>query len=334
MSSVSRREFLGSAGAGLAGATLALPVFAQSPAYPNKPILLKVAFPAGGPADASLRAAGVVLQRELAQPLIADNMTGANGSIATMAVAKAQADGYTLLGTTGIDFMVAPFMVASAKYVPTDFRLLGITGMSDFALVSSPSHSFRNVDELIEYAKKPGSKELSIAHWGTGSAPHIVAADFQERVGVKFLEVPYKGAAPAMADLAGSQIDLTFVPLGGGPATGMIKTGKMKAIGVASAKRVAALPNVPAFAESRTLKDFQYALWAGVLAPPKTPDAVVARMNHAMNNWLKSAENQERIAANISRQLDPMTPEQAAEFLRGEYEKFNRVARSLKLQPR
>jgi len=97
---------------------------------------------------------------------------------------------------------------------------------------------------------------------------------------------------------------------------------------------VAALPNVPAFAESRTLKDFQYALWAGVLAPPKTPDAVVARMNHAMNNWLKSAENQERIAANISRQLDPMTPEQAAEFLRGEYEKFNRVARSLKLQPR
>lgn len=329
MNSISRRELL--AGATAAGAMLAGSAFAQASAYPNKPILVKVAFPAGGPADASIRAASVVLQRELAQPVVADNMPGVNGSLAAMAVAKAPADGYTLLGTTGIDFVVAPFTIASAKYRPTDFRLLGMTGLSDFALVSSPAHSFKNVDELIEYAKRPGSKELTIAHWGTGSAPHMVSADLQLRTGIKFLDVPYKGAAPVLADLAGGQIDLTFVPIGG-PVVGMIQNGKIKAIGVTSANRMPGLPNVFAFGESRVLKDFQYALWAGLLAPPKTPDAVVERLVHAINTWQQSPENQQRIASNGSRQLDSITPEQAADFLKSEYEKFNRIARSLNLQ--
>jgi tripartite-type tricarboxylate transporter receptor subunit TctC len=327
-----RRSILASGCCALSTALLGVPAFAQAPAYPSKPIVIKVAFPPGGPADASIRAAGVVLQRSLGQPVLADNLPGANGSISAMNVLKAVPDGYTLLGTTGTDFLVAPQTIASAKYKPESFRLLGLAGQSDFVLVSSPVHSFKNVDELIDYAKKPGNAQLSIAHWGTGSAPHIVGADFQARSGTKFLEVPYKGAAPTMADVAGGQVDLTFIPLGG-PTLGMIQNGKLKAIGITSTKRNPALPELPTLAESRRLPGFEYSQWAGVLAPPSTPDAVVARLVSAMNDWLLSPENQARMSTNVGRKLEPMSVAQAAAFLRVEHEKFERVSRSLKLDP-
>jgi len=335
MPQLPRRTLLLSSGAcvlAIATATLGTPAFSQAPAYPAKPILIKVAFPAGGPADASIRAASVVLQRGLGQTLVADSMPGANGSIAAMHVLNAVPDGYTLLGTTGIDFLVAPFTVATAKYQPANFKLLGVVGISDFVLVSSSAHAFKNIDELIDYARKPANKQLSIAHWGTGSAPHLVAADFQARAGIQLLEVPYKGAAPTITDVAGGQVDLTFIPLGG-PTLGMIQNGKLRPIGVASAKRNPALPDVPAIGESAKLKDFEYSLWSALLAPPRTPDAVVARWTGAMNEWITSPENLARITTNASRRLDPMTPAQAAAFLKTEYDKFNRVARSLKLDP-
>jgi tripartite-type tricarboxylate transporter receptor subunit TctC len=331
MNLISRRRLLSSGAFGLAGASLGFPVFPQTP-YPGKLITIKVAFPAGGPADVSVRAAAVVLQRNLGQTLVADNMPGANGSIAANFVHKAAPDGYTLLGTTGIDFLVAPFTISSAKYEPATFKLVGVTGISDFVLVSSTAHSFKNVDELIEYAKKPGSKQLSIAHWGPGSAPHLVAADFQARAGIRFLEVPYKGAAPTVSDLSGGQIDLTFVPLGGS-TLGMINSGRFKPIGLASNTRNPALPNLQTIGESRSIKNFDYSLWAAVLAPPKTPDDVVGRLTSSMNEWVVSPENVARITANASRRLDPMTTAQAADFLKSEYDKFNRIARSLKLAP-
>jgi tripartite-type tricarboxylate transporter receptor subunit TctC len=309
-----------------------LPALAQPAAFPSKPIVVKVAFPTGGPADASIRAANVVLQRNLGQPLLADNLPGANGSIAAMNVLNAAADGYTLLGTTGTDFMVAPLTIASARYQPDSFRLVGISGWSDFALVSSPAHHFRNIDDLIAYAKNPANPQLSIGHWGNGSAPHIVGADFQARTGVKFLEVPYKGAAPAMVDVAGGQVDLTFIPFSG-PTVGMAQSGKLNLIGVASSSRHPLMPQLPTIGESRSAPGFEYSQWAGVLAPPKTPDAVVARLTAAMNEWVGSPENAARIATSFQRKLDPMSPAQCAALLKAETEKFTRVARALKLEP-
>lgn len=333
MTTFSRRKLLSSGACVFTGAALGVPVsVAASPPFPTKPILIKVAFPAGGPADVAIRAATVLLQRNLGQPLIADNQPGASGSIAANFVGNSAADGYTLLCTTGIDFLVAPFTIASAKYQPSSFKLLGVVGISDFILVSSPAFDFKDTDDLIAYAKKNPSKPLSIAHWGAGSGPHLVAADFAARAGIQLLEVPYKGAAPAVANIAGNQVDLTFVPLGGS-TLGMIQSGKMKPIGLASNTRNPALPNLPTINESRSLKDFDYALWAAVLAPSGTPDAIVARLTSALNEWVVSPENLARITANASRRLDPMSPEQAAVFLKSEHDKFNRVARSLKLDP-
>jgi tripartite-type tricarboxylate transporter receptor subunit TctC len=337
MPHLTRRDLLARLGGAAALAAPALPAFGQAASsssgqgYPAKPIVVKVAFPAGGPADASIRAAGVVLQRNLKQTLVADNQPGANGSISAMSVLKAEPDGYTLLGTTGVDFLVAPLTIASARYQPDAFRLIGVVGISDFVLVTNPRVPVGSVDELIAATKKPGAKEFTYAHWGHGSAPHIVGADFQQRAGIRFLEVPYKGAAPSVTDVAGGQVDFTFVPLGG-PTLGMIQTGKLKPIALAADRRNPALPNVPLVAEHPALKDFEYSLWSAVLAPPKTPDAVVARLNTAMNEWIASPENLARITSNASRKLDPMTVAQASAFLKSEHEKYTRVARTLKLQ--
>jgi tripartite-type tricarboxylate transporter receptor subunit TctC len=144
------------------------------------------------------------------------------------------------------------------------------------------------------------------------------------------IEVPYKGAAPVMNDIAGSQVDLTFVPMGG-PTLGMIKTGRAKPIGVASKKRMAYFPDVPALAESKYLANFEHSQWAAVLAPPETPAPLVARLNEAMNAWILSPENRARSESNIARTLEPMTVTQAQAFLKAEHGKFTRIAQTLKL---
>jgi len=326
---MTRRQVL-QAGIGVAS-TVLFPSFGRAEAsYPNKPVVIKVAFPAGGPADASIRAASVVLQRDLGQNVIADNLPGANGSICAMNVLRSGSDGYSLLGTTGTDFLVAPLIVPSAKYRADSFKLLGLTGMSDFILVSNPTLSFKNVDELIAFAKNPRNRKLSIAHWGTGSAPHLVAADFQARAGIELLEVPYKGAAPVTNDISGSQVDLTFIPMGG-PTLGMIKTGRFKPIGIASRERYTQLPNVPSLSDSKLLPGFEHSQWVGVLAPPNTPDLLVARLNRAMTDWLGSEENRARIETNLQRKVEPMSVAQAQGFLKGEQAKFTGIAKNLKL---
>jgi len=327
---MTRRRLMQAAGLG-AASTLSCPslVFADG-RYPSKPIVIKVAFPAGGPADTSIRNATVVLQRNLGQSIVADNLPGANGSICAMNVLRSPADGYTLLGTTGIDFLVAPLGVPSAKYRPDAFKLLGLTGIADFILVSSPSLPFRNVDEVVGFAKNPKNRKLSIAHWGVGSAPHLVAADFQRRAGVELLEVPYKGAAPVSTDIAGSQIDLTFIPMGS-TTLGMIKTGRFNPIGVANKQRNGTIPNVPALTESKYLAGFEHNQWAGVLASPNTPDELVSRLTDAMNAWIRSDEYHTLLQTNLQSPLNPMTTVQAQGFLNSEYQKFTGIAKSLKL---
>jgi tripartite-type tricarboxylate transporter receptor subunit TctC len=294
--------------------------------------MMKVAFPAGGPADVSIRAANVVLERQLGRPIVTENVSGANGSIAVTAVLKAPADGYTLLGTTGSDFMTAPVTLASARYEPEKFKLIGIVGESDFVLLSSKVHPFKTIDELIDYALKPGSKELVMAHWGAGSSPQVVGTDFQKRTGTKFLEVPYKGVAPVIADLLGQHIDLAFVPMGGGTLD-LIQTGQVNAIAMASAQRNPALPTVPTMGESARVGRFEYSLWSAVFAPPGTPDDVVVRLNDALNIWSSSDENLARVAANASKRVAPMNVSQATAFFKSEREKYLTVLGSLAFKP-
>lgn len=315
----------------LAAFAIGLSSAATAQDFPARYVTIKAAFPAGGPSDASIRAANQILERKLGQSMVTENVAGASGSIAATAVLGAKPDGYTILGSTISDLVTAPFTFASAKYKSESFKLLGVVGSSDFILVSSTAHSFKTVDDLIAYATKPGNKELTIGHWGKGSTAHIVTADFVNRVNVNFVEVPYKGVAPLVSDLIGQHLDLTFAPLGGSVLE-LIKSGKIKAIGIASGQRHAPLPDVPALNEHPKLKNFEYNISASLFAPPGTPDPVVKRMNEGVNAWLESREYAERIRVEGSRVVKPMNVAEADAFFKSEREKFSAMARSLKLE--
>lgn len=298
--------------------------------YPNKSILIKVAYPAGFGVDASVRPSAPVLQRALGQTLVIENMPGANGSIAAMNVLNAAPDGYTLLATAGPDFVVAPLTVASAKYTSDSFKLIGSFGSADMVLVSHPDRPFNNLNALVQQLQKPGAKELSIAHWGQGTLGHLAASEFQGRVGVKLLEVPYKGIAPIATAVGGGEVDLAFVPLAG-PILGMIQTGRIKGIAIASAKRHPLLPDLATVSEHARFKNFEFGIWTGLFAPARTPDAVVARLSNAFHEWNDSPEFLALATAQGLRKLDSMAPQQAAAFLRAENEKFINIAKTLKL---
>lgn len=300
--------------------------------YPAKPIVIKVAYPPGFGVDASVRPASPALQSSLGQTLVIDNMPGANGSIAAMNVLNAQADGYTLLATAGPDLLVAPLTVASAKYTLDSFRLIGVFAISDMVLITHPSRPYKTLDSLLEQLQAPAGKELSIAHWGTGTLAHLAATNFQARVGAKLLEVPYKGIAPVATAIVGGEVDLAFVPLAG-PILGMIQTGRVRAIALAAAKRHSLAPGLPTLGESPRLKNFEFGIWAGLLAPARTPDAAVARLNKAFNDWLESPENLALMTSQGARKADSMTPEQASSFLRSESDKFIGIAKTLNLVP-
>ena len=298
--------------------------------YPNKPIVIKVAYPPGFGVDTVLRASAPMTQRALGQTLVIDNMPGASGSIAAMNVLNAAPDGYTLLAITGPDLLMAPLTLASAKYASDSFKLIGSFGSADMVLVSHPDRPFNNLSALLEQMQKPGAKELSIAHWGPGTLAHLAAAELQGRVGVKLLEVPYKGIAPIATAVGGGEVDLAFVPLAG-PILGMIQTGRIKAIAIASTKRHPLLPDLATLSEHARFKNFEFGIWTGLFVPARAPDAVVARLSKAFHEWNESPEFVALATAQGLRKLDSMTPQQATAFLRTESDKFVSIAKTLNL---
>jgi len=178
--------------------------------------------------------------------------------------------------------------------------------------------------------QKPGAKELSIAHWGQGTLAHLAAAELQGRVGVKLLEVPYKGIAPIATAVGGGEVDLAFVPLAG-PILGMIQTGRIKAIAIASTKRHPLLPDLATLSEHARFKNFEFGIWTGLFVPARAPDAVVARLSKAFHEWNESPEFVALATAQGLRKLDSMTPQQATAFLRTESDKFVSIAKTLNL---
>jgi tripartite-type tricarboxylate transporter receptor subunit TctC len=305
---------------------------ATAQTYPSKLVTIRVPFPAGGAADAQFRQLQPGLQTQLGQTVILDNLPGAGGSIGVMKVLGSPPDGYTVLGHTASDLILAPFNVASAKYEPARLRLVAPVGGADFVLVSSPRFSFKNIDELLDYAKQPGNKELSIGHWGRGSTPHIVGADLQSRGKVQFLEVPYKGVAPIIPDLMGGQVDLSLLPLGG-PTLGLIKSGKVRAIGVSAARRIPGLPDVPTLNEGKVIKGFEHQIWTGIFVDREVGNAEVAKLAEAVHAVAKTPEFVKFLEDQGGRGFESMTVEQADQYFKRETKRLSEIARQIKLQP-
>jgi tripartite-type tricarboxylate transporter receptor subunit TctC len=269
----------------------ATPTFAQAP-YPNKPIRLVVPFTPGGVTDTSGRLIAEQLSKRLGQQVIVDNKPGASGNIGTQQVAAATPDGYTLvLGFDGT-LVINPHVFDKIPFdTLKDFAPIGKIGDAVLILVAHPAVAAKTLSEVIALSKsQPGG--LSYGTSGTGGTPHIAGEQLKLRTGANLVHVPYKGGGQALTDVLGGNIPLVYTAVAG--AQGHVKAGKLKAIAVSSAQRSKSLPDVPTFIESG-VADFEVSSWVGLLAPAKTPKAIVDRLNLELNAVLNDPEVREKL---------------------------------------
>src|SRR3954463_8501072 len=289
--------------------------------YPNHPIRLVVTVPPGGAADFIARLVGARLAESLGQPVLVDNRAGAGGTIAADSVAKAPADGYTLLQNSITTHGVGPHLYSKLPYDPVkDFA--PVTGLALLPLIMAINAELpvRNVDDLVRFSK---SKSLNFASSGNGGAPHMAAELFKSETGASITHVPYKGSGPAVADLVGGRVQIMF-----DAAPSLIqhvRSGKLRVLAAASGERNRLLPDVPTFAELG-YPQVAVSLWYGLLAPAGTPVPVIQKLNAAVAEALGSSGGVERLPAPGAQPM-PGRPSAFAAFMREEMAKWAPVVK-------
>jgi tripartite-type tricarboxylate transporter receptor subunit TctC len=318
-----RRLARGCIGAGLAlAAMLAVLPQADAQDYPSRPVKIIVPFPAGGTADVMPRVIGEWLSRKWGQPVVVENRTGAAGNIGAEAVAKAEPDGYTLLSAPPPPLVINQNLYPKLGFDPSEFVPIVIMGRVPNALVVNPKLPLNSVAEVIAYAKaNPG--KLTSATQGNGTTSHLTSELFQMMADVKFQHVPYRGSAPALTDLVAGSVDLMFDNLG--VSLPLVKGGQLKLLGVATPKRMASLPDVPTIAE--TLPGFESAAWFAIVAPPKTPQVVVDKINADVNEALRQSDIVQRLTQ-LSAEPIGGTPQATAAYMREEIERWHKVIKA------
>ena len=300
----------------------AVPAMAQT-AYPTKPVTIVVPFAAGGTTDILARLMGQYLATELGQPVVVDNRAGAGGNIGGQYASKAPADGYTLfMGTVGTHAI----NTALYKKMPfdhiKDFAPLSRVAMVPNLLVANPAQPFKTVPEMIAYAKaNPG--KINFGSPGNGSSPHLSGELFKSMAHVDITHIPYKGSAPAVTDLLGNQISIMFDNL---PSViPHVRSGKLRAIAITTAKRSPELPNIPTIAEAG-VPGYEAMSWFGLFAPAATPAPVLAQISAALTKVLAKPEVKKKIADQGGEPAND-TPAQFAAFIQAETNKWAKVVK-------
>jgi tripartite-type tricarboxylate transporter receptor subunit TctC len=310
-----------------AASLVALGAAAQS-AYPNKPVRIVVPYPPGGGADILARAIGQRLAEAWKQPVVVENKAGAGGSIGTESVARAPADGYTLLMASPSHSINASLYKNLSFDTLKAFQPVTLAASGPLVLVVSPSAPFQSVKDLIAYAKaNPG--KISYASAGTGSSPHMAGELLALQAGVEMTHIPYKGTAPALVDLMGGRVQMFFGPVP--TILEHVRAGKLKMLAVTTKKRFATLPDVPAIAESG-FKDYELLQWWGFMVPAGTPKDIVREQHAQIKRILDSAEMRERLAA-MGAEPGGGAPEQFDAIVREEIPRWSRVVEAARMTP-
>ena len=292
-------------------------------AYPAKPVRFVVAFPPGGGTDIIARAIAQKLAERIAQQVVVDNRPGAGGNIGTDIVAKSAPDGYTMLMGSAGPLAINASLFGKMPFDPIkDLAPVTLAASTPNVLVVHPSLRVATVKELIALARaRPG--EINFASSGHGTPAHLAGELFNSMAGVKMVHVPYKGAAPALADLLGGQVQLMFSTMP--PALPHVKDGKLRALAVTSAKRSPAAPDLPTLDEI-ALPGFEANTWHGVVVPAGTPATIVARLNREIVAILHLPDVVERLSGQGAEAVGS-TPEEFAAYIRAETVKWARVVR-------
>jgi len=292
--------------------------------YPSKPIRFVVPYPPGGPLDTVARLLGQKVAESVKQPVIVDNKPGAGGNIGADAVAKSPADGYTILMGAVATHAINPTLYASIPYDPVkDFQPVTQLASTPNVLIVNNSVPASNVREFIAYAKaNPG--KLNFGSGSTGSAGHLAGELFKAMAGVEMTHVPYKGAAPAMQDLVGGQVQLMFDNFAS--ANTQVKAGKVKALAVTTARRSTLAPELPTIGEAG-LAGFDINTWFGIFVPAGTPRDVVERLHAEFTRALALPDIRERLV-NLGAEPVGNRPEEFAAYIKSEGEKYARVIKA------
>jgi tripartite-type tricarboxylate transporter receptor subunit TctC len=290
--------------------------------YPARAVHIIVPFPAGGTADIVPRVVGDMLSRKWGQPVVIDNRTGAGGNIGAEQAFKAEPDGYTLLSAPPPPLVINQNLYPKLNFDPMLFVPIVVMVRVPNSLVVTPKFPARSVPEVIAYARAhPG--QVTSATQGNGTTSHLTSEMFQMLAGVKLQHVPYRGSAPALADLVAGNVDVMFDNLG--VSLALVKGGQLRLLAVATAQRMASLPDVPTIAES--LPGFESAAWYAVVAPPKTPREIVSKINADINEALRRPEMQPHLAE-WSAEAIGGTPEVTAAYMREEVTRWDKVIKA------
>jgi tripartite-type tricarboxylate transporter receptor subunit TctC len=305
----------------LALVATAVPVRAQD--YPARTVKIIVPFPAGGTADVMPRIIADWLSRKWGQSVIIENRTGAGGNVGAEVAAKADPDGYTLLSAPPPPLVINQNLYPHLDFDPSQFVPIAVLGRVPNALVVNPDKvAAGTVKDFIAYAQaNPG--KITTATQGNGTTSHLTSELFQMMAKVKLQNVPYRGSAPALNDLVAGSVDSMFDNLG--VSMQLVKAGKLKLIAVAAPKRMATLPDVPAIGE--TLPGFASVTWYALVAPPKTPAAIVDKINARVNEALRDPDVQKRLA-DLSAEPVGGTPQATTAYFHDEVERWKNVITS------
>jgi len=301
---------------------------ALAQSFPTKPVHVIVPFPPGGGTDVVARTVTPKMAELLGQTFVVENRAGAGGNIGTEFVAKAAPDGYTLLVASASTAINTTLVKDLSWDFARDFAPVVLMVVNQHLLAAHPSVPASSVKELVALAKaKPG--QVTYASYGSGSSSHLAAELFKMMAGVDLLHVPYKGAAPAISDVLGGQVNVLFADVA--PMLTHVRSGKLKALGIASARRFEGLPDVPTISESG-VPGFESGGFLGLVAPARTPAAVISALNAAAQKTLAMPDVRERLLALASPPVGG-PPEEFQKRIRDEIDKWARVIRAANIKP-
>lgn len=305
---------------------------AQAQAFPSKPMVMVVPYPAGGPSDFVARQMQPEMARLLGQPVVVDNVGGVAGAIGVQKMLSAAADGHTCTLGSPLELIIAPLTLSAVKYHPSDIKMVAQIVRAPLVLLARKDFPANTVEELVALATKPGTREFSMANVGMGSLFHLAAERLTQISGAKFVHVPYRGGAQILTDMMGGQVDLGFGTFAG-PIPGMVAEGKVKALGLTTKTPLARFANIPAIAATPKFAELEFDSWAGIQVPKNTPDEVSARLNRAVHEALRNADIRKAFEASGNTVSNPLNVADTDRLFKAEVARYEAIAKSINLQP-
>ena len=307
-------------------AAMLAPAFAQS--YPTRAVKIVVPFAAGSATDIMARIIADNLRAEFDQPFVVENKPGASAQIGADLVAQAPPDGYTLFVTTNTSHSANPFLFKKLNYDPIkDFTPVANIMRIPVIVVVDPKLPVKTLSDLVAYAKaNPGKVSFGYGN----SIGQVVGASFAKRTGIDVITVPYKSSPQALSDVVGGQVTYAVTDMAAGQA--MVTSGRVRALGVSTAKRSTLMPDLPAMSETKGLEGFEVIAWVGMFAPAKTPKDIVDKLNAAVRKALAKPEVKDKIAG-FAAEPAPGTPEDLAEFVKAQLAGWGKAIKEAGIEP-